>query len=318
MNRARPIIVVALLIATGVVAWLLLGRPNSERTLSGYIEGESLFLAAPVAGTVGSITAAEGQRVAAGARLFTIEPATLSAQSEQAQAQVLEARTQISAAQANAQQAEAEAVAAAAAVMKARRDLNRLLSVRGDDPAAVAGKDVDAAQAALREANARLRAARETAAARRAQIGAARAQENQARGGAREVGIRIDQLSPGAPSAGRIEDVFFRQGEWVSANQPVVSLLPDERIKVRFFVPEEDVARYRPGGTIRFSCDGCPSGLSARIFYVSPRPEFTPPVIFSRDSRDRLVFMVEAHPQRPALLMPGLPVDVQPLGEGGD
>jgi HlyD family secretion protein len=73
------------------------------------------------------------------------------------------------------------------------------------------------------------------------------------------------------------------------------------------------VARYRPGRNVRFSCDGCASGLSARISYVSPRPEFTPPVIFSRDSRDRLVFMVEALPQRPAKLMPGLPVDVEPL-----
>ena len=58
---------------------------------------------------------------------------------------------------------------------------------------------------------------------------------------------------------------------------------------------------------------GIGTGLSAKISYVSPRPEFTPPVIFSRDSRDRLVFMVEALPQKPANLMPGLPVDVEPL-----
>jgi HlyD family secretion protein len=73
------------------------------------------------------------------------------------------------------------------------------------------------------------------------------------------------------------------------------------------------VARYRPGKTVRFGCDSCPDGLTARIAYVSPRPEFTPPIIFSRDSRDRLVFMVEAVPQRAANLMPGLPVDVEPL-----
>jgi HlyD family secretion protein len=191
--------------------------------------------------------------------------------------------------------------------------LNRLLTVRSDDPAAVAGKDIDAAQAALREANARLTAARETAQARRAQIEAARAQENQARGGEREVAIRVDQLAPPAPSAARVEEIFYRPGEWVAANQPVVSLLPDDRIKVRFFVPEQKVALYRPGRSVRFSCDGCSTGLTAKINYVSPRPEFTPPVIFSRDSRDRLVFMVEALPQKPGGLMPGLPVDVEPL-----
>jgi len=101
--------------------------------------------------------------------------------------------------------------------------------------------------------------------------------------------------------------------EWVAANQPVVSLLPDDRIKVRFFVPEQEVARYRPGRTVRFSCDSCAAGLTARISFVSPRPEFTPPVIFSRDSRDRLVFMVEALPAKAAALMPGLPVDVEPI-----
>jgi HlyD family secretion protein len=313
MKRARPVIIVILLIAAAALAWYLLRGPDRERMLSGYIEGESLFLAAPVAGTVGSIAAQEGQRVPAGAQLFTIDPATLSAQGEQARAQVLEARTQIAAAAANAEQAEAEATAAAADAEKARRDLNRLLSVRRDDAAAVAGKDIDAAQAALREANARLSAARQTASARRAQIAAARAQESQARGGEREVSIRVGQLAPPAPTAARVEEVFYRPGEWVAANQPVVSLLPDDRVKIRFFVPEQLVARYRPGTNVRFSCDGCGAGLAARISYVSPRPEFTPPVIFSRDSRDRLVFMVEARPANAAKLMPGLPVDVEPL-----
>jgi HlyD family secretion protein len=150
VNRARPIFVVVLLLGAVALGWILLRGPDRERMLSGYIEGDSLFLAAPVAGTVSSIAAQEGQRVAAGARLFTIDPATLSAQGEQARAQVLEARTQIAAAAANAEQAEAEAAAAAADADRARRDLGRLLSVRRDDPAAVAGNDVDAATAARR------------------------------------------------------------------------------------------------------------------------------------------------------------------------
>jgi HlyD family secretion protein len=313
MKRSRPIIIVIVLIAAAFLAWRLLAPSREPPALSGYIEGETLFLAAPVAGTLTSLAAIEGQRVAGGAPLFTIDPATLSAQGEQARARIAEAGTQIAAAQATVQQAESEAAAAAADADKARRDLNRLLAVRRIDPAAVAGKDVDAAQAALREANARLAAARDSAAARRSQVGAARAQQDQARGGAREVQIRVGQLSPLAPGPASVEDVFFRPGEWVAANQPVLALLPDSQVKVRFFVPEREVARYRPGRTIRFACDACPSGLSARITYVSPRPEFTPPIIYSRDSRDRLVFMVEALPDRPRRLMPGLPVDVEPL-----
>jgi len=313
MNRARPIIIVVLLIGAAVAAWLLFGRSERERVLSGYVEGENLFLAAPVAGTLLSVSAVEGTHVAAGQQLFTIDPATLSAQGEQAQANVVAARTQIASAEATARQAEAEVAAADAEAERARSDLARLLSVRRDDRAAVAGKDLDAARAALREANARVAAARRTADSRRAQIAAARAQVAEAQGGSREVQIRVNQLSPAAPATARVEDVFFQPGEWVSANQPVVSLLPDNKVKVRFFVPEQQVARYRPGSDVRFTCDGCPRGLSATIRYVSPRPEFTPPIIYSRDSRDRLVFMVEAYPKRPAGLQPGLPVDVEPL-----
>ena len=313
MSRARLIVVVVVLVAAAITTWLIYGRTPRERLLSGYIEGQNLYLAAPVAGTVASISAVEGVRVTAGQPLFTIDPATLSAQGDQAQASVTAARTQIAAAEATARQADAEAVAAAAEAERARRDLARLLSVKSDDAAAVASKDLDAARAALSEANARVVAARRTADSRRAQIAAARAQAEEAQGGQREVQIRVNQLAPKAPADARVEDVLFQPGEWVSANQPVVNLLPDNKVKVRFFVPEKEVARYRPGRDVRFSCDACAPGLRATIRYVSARPEFTPPIIYSRDSRDRLVFMVEAYPKKPAGLLPGLPVDVEPL-----
>jgi HlyD family secretion protein len=313
VSRARPIIIVVLIIAAAVIAWLLLGGSTRERTLSGYIEGENLYLAAPVAGTVQAVSAVEGQRVSAGQALFQIEPATLTAQGQQAAANVAAARTQIASAEAQAQQAEADVSAASADAVRARQDLARLLSVRRADTAAVAGKDIDAARAALDSANARVAAAQKTAQARRAQVVASRSQAEEAQGGAREVAIRVGQLSPAAPSPARVEDVFFQPGEWVNANQAVVSLIPDNKVKVRFFVPEGQVARYRPGRQVRFSCDSCGGVLTATIRYVSPRPEFTPPIIYSRDSRDRLVFMVEAYPARPANLQPGLPVDVEPL-----
>jgi HlyD family secretion protein len=309
----RVLIALVVVAAAALLLWRWLDASDQERMLSGYIEGEELFLAAPVSGTVTAVSAVEGARVAAGERLFAIDPATLSAQGEQARAVVTGARTQIAATEANARQAEAEVAAAAAEADRARRDLARLQSVRNDDPAAVAGREIDTARAALREANARVQATSDTAAARRAQIAAARAQVQEAQGGAREVQIRVGQLAPAAPASARVQEIFFQPGEWVAANQPVVSLLPDNKVKVRFFVPEAEVARYRPGRTVRFACDGCPAGLRARISYVSPRPEFTPPIIFSRDSRDRLVFMAEAVPTRGAGLQPGLPVDVEPL-----
>jgi HlyD family secretion protein len=313
VSRYRPLIIAALLIAVGVVGWLVLGGSKRERMLSGYIEGEDLYLSSPVSGTIASIAVVEGTRVAAGQQLFAVDPGTLAAQGQQTQANVAAARTQIASAEANARQADAEVAAAQAEADKARSDLARLQSVKADDPAAVAGQDLDAARAALRNASARVVAARRTADARHSQVSAARAQAVEAQGGQREVQIRLNQLSPSAPAPARVDQVFFQPGEWVSANKPVVALLPDNKVKVRFYVPEQQVARYRPGTKVRFSCDSCGGSKSAVIRYVSPRPEFTPPIIFSRDSRDRLVFMVEAYPELPARLQPGLPVDVEPL-----
>jgi HlyD family secretion protein len=127
---------------------------------------------------------------------------------------------------------------------------------------------------------------------------------------------RLDQLSVRAPAAGRIEEVYFQQGEWAGANQPIVSLIPDGKVKLRFYVPERDLQLYSIGKRISFGCDGCRQGLMATIAYVSPRPEYTPPVIYSRKSRDKLVFLVEARPDDGRSLTPGLPVDVTPLRAG--
>jgi HlyD family secretion protein len=150
-----------------------------------------------------------------------------------------------------------------------------------------------------------------TLGARIDQIRAADARVTEAQAGLAGASARLNDIAPSAPSAARVEDVFFQQGEWAPANQPILSLLPDARIKVRFFVPEKDLSAYRVGSVVRFACDGCPKGLTAKVAYISPRPEFTPPVIYSREARDRLVYLVEAQPSR--RLNPGQPVDVEPL-----
>ena len=82
MTRSRSLMVVGLFVVIGVVAWLVLGGSDKPRMLSGYIEGDDLYLAAPVSGTVASISAVEGTRVVAGQPLFAIAPATLTAQGE--------------------------------------------------------------------------------------------------------------------------------------------------------------------------------------------------------------------------------------------
>ena len=100
----------------------------------------------------------------------------------------------------------------------------------------------------------------------------------------------------------------------------MVSLLPPYRVKLRFYVPQEDLALAKMGQQVSFTCDSCPADLKANIIYISPRSEFTPPVIYSQTARSKLVFLIEARPDQsqPGLaqlkLSPGLPVTVAPLG----
>ncbi|WP_284198480.1 HlyD family secretion protein, partial [Azospirillum oryzae] len=122
---------------------------------------------------------------------------------------------------------------------------------------------------------------------------------------------RLADLAPVAPAAALVDDTLYNPGEWVPAGSPVVSLLPPERVKLVLFMPETAMAGVAPGGTLSVRCDGCPPGLSARVTRIASQAEYTPPVIYSVGSREKLVFRVEAVPDRP--LNPGLPVDVWPV-----
>jgi len=122
-----------------------------------------------------------------------------------------------------------------------------------------------------------------------------------------------DQKQQFAPQAGPVQDTLYRQGEYVTAGSPVVVLLPPDHLKVRFFVPETWVARVRVGAAAQVSFDGGKQSLAATISYISTQAEYTPPVIYNRENRASLVYMIEARfaPNDAADVRPGQPVDVQ-------
>lgn len=319
MNRKLVPVVLLTVAAAVVTALVLTGRHKGGDMLSGYVEGEPLYLAAPIGGAVKTMAVVRGQEVAAGQALFVVDPS-------QVQAQLGQAEAEVAAAQAQAQDArkgqrptelavfEANIAAAEARARDADADLRRIRPLVRQGIYAPAR--LDDVQAAADAAQAQVRAARKqrdtaTLGAREGQVQAADARIAQASALQNGAAARLAELAPRAPAKGRIEDVFYQAGEWAPANQPILALLPDERVKVRFFVPEKTMSAYRVGGTVSIACDGCAKGLTARIDYVSPRPEFTPPIIYSRETRDRLVFMVEARPS--TRLSPGQPVDVEPL-----
>jgi HlyD family secretion protein len=294
-----------------IVVLVVMPRVRPTEVLSGYVEAEPLYLSAPVSGQVTRLAVARGERAQAGALLFAVDDRSLQGQRAQAAGQFAAAQDQARAAQATQAQLDAAVVAAEANAAEAEREAVRAAQVLKEG-GTISLQDAQKARAAADSAHAQLLAARRQAAAGAAQAVAAQGQVRQAQGAQADATARLSQATAYAPGSAQVEDVFFQQGEWAPANQPILSLLPDDRIRIRFFVPEAKMADYRVGARVRFSCDGCPDGLSATINYVSPRPEFTPPVIYSRETRDRLVYMVEALPSR--RLNAGLPVDVVPLG----
>jgi HlyD family secretion protein len=128
---------------------------------------------------------------------------------------------------------------------------------------------------------------------------------------------RLDRRRIVSPVTGIVQEVYFRVGEQVQPGRPIVSLLPPGNVRVRFFVPQAELPKVKLGDAIAVTCDGCADGLVARVNFISAQAEFTPPVIYSQEERARLVFRIEAIPERPADLRVGQPVSVALQGAAG-
>jgi HlyD family secretion protein len=266
-------------------------------TLQGYGEADYLYIAPQDGGVIGAVAVREGDEVAAGAPLFSIDPARLALSAQAAEAQREAAAARVARAGALDQavaQAQAEAVLA-------DRNLARTSALFEEGYIARARLDAD--RAAASAARARLRQTRAERDAAGDEVDALAAQSGLA-------AQRLSDLAVTAPAAGRVERVFRRPGEVAGSGEPVIALLPPANMKVRFFAPEPMLAQLKLGAEVNLSCDGCPSGVTARISRIAEEPQFTPPVIYSLDERAKLVFLVEARPDQPGAIRPGLPVDV--------
>jgi len=330
MKRA-PFVVIAALVAAALASYGIWGDrvlslvglgPDTSGYL-GYIEGETSLIAPPVAGRLLERPVDRGQRVKKGDRLFVIDPVTAKAEVARAEASLAETKARYDNMLTGKRQEEQDVirgqrreVEASLALAEAELKRQAQLVERGY----TTRQNYDQADAQVRQLRSRAAslAAQEKVgdlAARPDEIEAAKAMVGQSQANLDQARKKLDDLMPVAPEDALVENTFFNVGEWVPAGSPVVSLLPDFRVKLRFFVPEEDVAQARTGREVGFTCDSCPTGLKATIIYVSPRAEYTPPVIYSQSARTKLVFLVEARPTtRGTPLPPGLPVVVEPLG----
>ena len=113
-----------------------------------------------------------------------------------------------------------------------------------------------------------------------------------------------------APVAGTIQQIYFREGETVAAQRPVLSIMPPGNMKLRFFVPETELPKLAIGDTVRIACDNCAADLTAKIYFIATSAEYTPPVIYSLDERNKLVYLIQARPNKPDRLRVGQPISV--------
>jgi HlyD family secretion protein len=289
-------------------------------TWQGYVEGEFLYLASSQAGQLTELAVSRGQTVAQSTPLFALEAQNETDAVAQANEQLRSARAQLAdlgtgkrapevdVTRAQLVQAEADAARTASQFRRDQQQFGAggIAQSQLDDSRANALSSA----AHVRELQSQLAVSRlpgriEQIRAQQAQVDAAQAQLGQAQ-------WKLDQKSVHAPHAGLVFDTMYRSGEWVPAGSPVVRMLPPENVKVRFFVPQGVVGSLAPGRRVSIHCDGCAADVPAVLSFISDQAEYTPPVIFSNESRAKLVFMVEARPQSADApkLRPGQPVTV--------
>lgn len=303
----------------GIQAALGLAPERAEGVYSGYVEADYVFVASSVGGTLDRLDVARGDRVTKGAALFALEDTSQLAARDEAAAKLRQAEAQLADLQSGKRPPEIEAIEAqrrqaVAMLRQAEEDFRRQSDLVRKGVAAEKALDDaramrDQTRAKVAELDAQLMVARMPA--RTDAIRAAEAAVTAAKASLAQAQWRLGQMSGAAPDDATVIDTLYRPGEMVPAGMPVVQLLPAANLKIRFFVPEPRLARLAVGEKVDVRCDGCGAPIPATIRYIAPQAEYTPPVIYSRDERARLVYMIEARPDaRREALRVGQPVDV--------
>jgi HlyD family secretion protein len=321
MKRIIAVLVV-LAGAAAAAAWWWVERAAVLPAWQGYVDAEYIRVSPTLSGRITAITVARGDQVAAGALLFTQDDADDRAARDQAAGKLAEAQARLTNLETRSRDTEIAQGRADLADLLATRDRIAKDLARNEEllrTGAASRQTVDQQRSELTSAIARAEAARaklaqmESPTGRQYEIAAQRAMVEQAKAGLAQAQWRLDQRHVVAPDAALVSDTYARPGEMINAGVPVVQLLPPQNVLVRFFVPETQLATVHVGDRLAIGCDGCTGGLTATVTFIAPQPEYTPPVIYSETNREKLVFLVEAHPptDQAMRLKPGQPVDVR-------
>lgn len=257
------------------------GRSNQTVWL-GYGEGDNAFIGAPQPGWITHLYVERGQVVHRGDLLFTLDDTQQRAARDQAAATLAQMKATLTQQQAN--------------LDYTRKQFSRqsgLARANAGTPT-----NLDLAQSNFRQSG--------------AQISQAQSQIQQQEAALQSAEYALSQRRVVAQTDGHVEDIYYREGEYVAASIPVLTVLPPRNIYVRFFVPETELGKVHIGDRVQIRCDGC-QPVDATISFIAQQEEFTPPVIFSENNRGKLVFKLEARAPGGLKLNPGQPVDVRPL-----
>lgn len=314
-------------IARGAAALALVvavAAAGCDRTASGryqgYVEGEFVYVASPLAGELETLKVQRGAHVKPGDLLFALEHGSETATRDFAERQLAQARatledvkkgkrpSEIESLEAQLGQAKAALVLSEQELARQEKLMQSNATAATDRDHAKSARDQDADHVAELEAD--LKTAK--LGSREDQIAAADAEVKSREAALAKAEWDLAQKQQTATQAGLVYDTLYREGEWVAAGHPVVALLPPPNLKVRAFVPQAVVATIHPGDRAVVHVDGGAGPFTGRVSFISPQVEYTPPVIFSQESRDKLVFMVELRfdDATATKLNPGQPVDV--------
>jgi HlyD family secretion protein len=301
--------------------WALQGcTPKAPTVLQGYAEGEFLYMASPFGGRLMHLAVQRGQSIAKEALLFQLESVEEKAALRQVEQQINDAQAQAQDVKTGKRPLELGVIQAQWAQAKANYHQASLQLKRDEGllkENAVSKAQWEASQALevasrfkMLELEKQLEVAKLPA--RSQQIKAQEARVATFQANLEQAQWRLKQKQVFAPEAGLVYDTLYREGEWVSPGSPVVRFLPPQNIKVRVFLPESLLGTVKLNQVFEIRCDGCGRSLSASVSYISNEAEYTPPIIYSNETRSKLVYRVEARvkPEEAVLLHPGQPIEV--------
>jgi HlyD family secretion protein len=309
MNRIIPFI--------AILASLLSSCHNAHHySYQGYVEGENLYLASPYSGNLIESFVQRGQQVKKGQLLFRLDDNPQLLDVKQDQALLVQAKKVLADLSKPRRVPEINAIIAQIAQVDAQIKLAALRVKRNQELVKKSALDQDSLDASVERFNEltylkvqteeNLKLAKEGS--RPDQIKAQKALVYSLLARVNNGKWKLSQKSIYAPADGVIFDTYFLKGEWVGSSQPIATLLEPNNIRIEFFVPVNELASVHLNQTITFDCDGCAKENKARISYISPEAEYIPPLVYSRENNDKLVFRIKAQLNHPEQFKPGQPV----------